>query len=527
MAMDIGVTEPMTLSVVDGCPAFGEGCPFSIQELAEILPSVLEIVPNDAANKCPAFQKGCPFKESDSVENLYNNLSEMPPTHRIGKDHSAARVVESTFQKVHEQSKVMKAKLNVECPVFATSCPFKTLTSGGELLVQELDQVVNNWGLEGVGSSPSIGPSPPPQHDLPFEDGQALPLPTDEPLSKTLKSGTKTVHRAAENVRFVRDFLKGKVPKESYIELLTSLFHVYSAMEKAIDSLPANLCHCNFGVLRRTETLEADLRYYTGTAQGQTLQVGPPSVAARQYVERLERLAMEDPLLILAHLYTRYLGDLSGGQILARTAVKTYTLSTGEGISFYNFEQIGTSASQVKAFKREYRSSLDALQLSTLQADALVEEANVAFLMNMLLFEERDVAAGHLKGIRSLEEVLELVKTNTSALSFQRAYGEDKAAAPGGNKCPFLPDPSRNEDDDVASVDQVCPWPCLCFRDPRSALAVHPRKSIGSILAVMGLGASAWHFPRSTGLGVLGSVMMFAHSKTMRARVPHLLAAMR
>jgi len=261
-------------------------------------------------------------------------------------------------------------------------------------------------------------------------------------LSKTLKSGTKTVHRAAENVRFVRDFLKGKVPKESYIELLTSLFHVYNAMEKAIANLPAHLCHCDFGVLRRTETLEADLRYYTGTTPEQTLEVGAPSVATRQYIERLERLTIEDPVLILAHAYTRYLGDLSGGQILARTAVKTYDLPAGKGVSFYNFEEIGTSVSQVKAFKREYRSSLDALQFSASQADALVEEANVAFLMNMLLFEERDVAAGHLKGTRTLEEVLELVRANTSALSFQKAYGEEQAAAPTGNRCPFLPDPA-------------------------------------------------------------------------------------
>jgi heme oxygenase len=408
----------------------------------------------------------------------------------------------------------MKAKLNVECPVFATSCPFKTLTSGGELLVQELDDIVNRWGLEGAA---------------PVQECQALPPSTDlcgEPLSKTLKSGTKTVHRAAENVRFVRDFLKGKVPKDSYIELLTSLFHVYKAMERALANLPAHLCHCDFSVLRRTETLEADLRYYTGTTPEQTLKVGEPSVAARQYIERLERLAGENPVLILAHAYTRYLGDLSGGQILARSALKTYDLPPGKGVSFYNFEEVGTSASQVKAFKREYRSSLDALQFSVSQADALVEEANVAFLMNMLLFEERDVAAGHLKGIRTLEEILELVRANTSALSFQRAYGEEHVAAPTGNRCPFLPDPAKNSDDDAVSP-KVCPWPWICLHDPRSALAQHPRKSTGSLLAVFALGVSAWHFPRRTGFGVFGGFLVLAHFKTMRARVPHLFATMR
>jgi heme oxygenase len=334
------------------------------------------------------------------------------------------------------------------------------------------------------------------------------------------------VHRAAENVRFVRDFLKGKVPKDSYIELLTSLFHVYKAMERAIANLPAHLRHCDFSVLRRTETLEADLRYYTGTTAEQTLEVGAPSVATRQYIERLERLAIEDPVLILAHAYTRYLGDLSGGQILARTAVKTYGLPAGKGVAFYNFEEVGTSAPQVKAFKREYRSSLDALRFSARQADALVEEANVAFLMNMLLFEERDVAAGHLKRTRTLEEALEIVRANTSALSFQRAYGEEPAAVP--NRCPFLPDPAKSGDDDAAGPSKASPpWICLCFHDPRSALAQHPRKSIGSLLAVFGLGVSAWRFPRSTGFGVFGCVLALSHSKTMRACVPRLFATMR
>merc|ERR1712070_886452 len=131
--------------------------------------------------------------------------------------------------------------------------------------------------------------------------------------------------------------------------------------------------------------------------------------------------------------------------------------------------------------------------------------------MNILLFEERDVAAGHLKGARSLEEVLELVRANTSALSFQKAYGDEQAAAPVGNRCPFLPDPTKSSDDDAASPGSVCPWPCLCFHDPRSALAQHPRKSIGSLLAVFGLGVSAWHFPRATGCGVFGSIFVLAH----------------
>jgi len=157
---------------------------------------------------------------------------------------------------------------------------------------------------------------------------------------------------------------------------------------------------------------------------------------------------------------------------------------------------------------------LDALQFRASQADALVEEANVAFLMNMLLFEERDVAAGHLKRTRTMDEVLELVRANTSALSFQKAYGEEAPAT--SNKCPFLP----SGDDNAANPSSAIPFPCLCFHDPRSALVQHPRKSIGSLLAIFGLGVSAWRFPRTTGCGVFGSIFVLAHSKTVRAHSP-------
>lgn len=471
--------------MVEGCPAFADGCPFLIQDTSvfkAILPSCFKDASQTAAERCPAFNGGCPFKATDSVESLYNGLSELPSTHRIGHDSSAARAVEETFHMVHERSKVVRATIDAPCPVFATSCPFKTLTSDGELLVQELDSVVDSWGL---AETPTESP--------PEELG--------EPLSKTLKSGTRFAHRAAENVRFVRDFLKGKVTRESYVELLRSLLHVYSALESALRRLPEEFRHCDFEVLRRTESLAADLLFYSGVDQA-----GLPSPATAQYVERLQRLAVERPLLLLAHAYTRYLGDLSGGQIFARAAAKTYGLGPGEGVAFYKFEGIGDSAQDVKAFKRQYRDSLDALRLSASEADALVEEAGVAFIMNMRLFEERDVAAGHLRCVRETEEMLALARANTSALGFQRAYAQrDPAAA----KCPFLP--STGGQDSAPAAPARCAWPFLWLHDPLAASRSHPAKNIGSVLTIFGLGYAGWHYPRATAAGLLGSMMVGVH----------------
>merc|ERR1712190_565721 len=73
-----------------------------------------------------------------------------------------------------------------------------------------------------------------------------------------------------------------------------------------------------------------------------------------------------------------------------------------------------------KTFKKEYRSSLDALGVSASRADDVVREATMAFLFNILIFEERDVAAGHLERIRTVEEVSELVNNNKAPLNFKK-----------------------------------------------------------------------------------------------------------
>jgi len=479
------------MAIVDGCPAFSEGCPFSKAD-AHILPIMIAELPASIMEKCPAFKDGCPFKENDSVETLYNKLSDMPSTHQPNQGNGAAKAVEETLRLVHTKSVELKAKLNATCPVFETSCPFKTVTTYGSPLIAELDGVVESWGL--VEDIPG----------RPLTRSEEVAADADvpaEPLSKSLKAGTKLVHRSAENVHFVRDFLKGSVKKESYIELLRALHHVYYALEQGLRDLPKSLRHADFSVLERADTLEADLRYYLGTADGEAVDFGTPSPGAKQYVDQVLVLAREDPLMLLAHAYTRYLGDLSGGQILARSASKAYGLPEGKGASFYTFERIGSSPADLKAFKKAYRTSLDALHLSAKRADDLVQEAGKAFLMNIILFEERDVAAGHLERVRTLAEISTLIEANMTPLQFQRAYGTKPAevVSQKNEQCPFIPGPAGQRKAGEASFHgegNVCPWPFVWAHDPKSAMVKHPVKNAVGFLTMLGLLRVAWEYPR-------------------------------
>ena len=57
-------------------------------------------------------------------------------------------------------------------------------------------------------------------------------------------------------------------------------------------------------------------------------------------MNRINQISKEKPELLVAHAYTRYLGDLSGGQILKKIAQRGMGLQGSEGLAFYEFDKI-------------------------------------------------------------------------------------------------------------------------------------------------------------------------------------------
>jgi heme oxygenase (biliverdin-producing, ferredoxin) len=136
-----------------------------------------------------------------------------------------------------------------------------------------------------------------------------------------------------------------------------------------------------FPELDRKLSLEQDLTYYFGSNWRDQVA---PSAATKEYVARIHQVADQDPELLLAHLYTRYLGDLSGGQILKKIAQNAMNLNDGQGTAFYEFDRIPDE----KVFKNNYRQAMDNLPIDEAKADLIVDEANDAFGKNMVMFKE-------------------------------------------------------------------------------------------------------------------------------------------
>jgi heme oxygenase len=202
-------------------------------------------------------------------------------------------------------------------------------------------------------------------------------------LAQKLREGTKKSHTMAENTGFVACFLKGTVEKNSYRKLVSNLYFVYSAMEEEMARHQDHpiVSQIYFPELNRKEALERDLVYYYGPNWRNEIA---PSTAAQAYVDRIREISNTAPELLVAHSYTRYLGDLSGGQILKGIAERGMNLTDGSGTNFYEFKTI----SDEKAFKQSYRQALDTLPVDDATADRIVDEANAAFGMNMTMFKE-------------------------------------------------------------------------------------------------------------------------------------------
>lgn len=414
---------------------------------------------------CPAFASGsCPFKDVHSAEEVRAKLVDIPSSH-FDPSGQFYRVI----RELHNVNAVEGYHLPGGCPVqpvaeqvaqrqivdFPTAMEDLSLASiMARLAKQQGDEEDDD---EEEDTEPDENQAP----DVkPFEPTPATPPSSSttrrQSLSVSLKTGTAVSHQAAEDVHFVRDFIKGKIDRRLYGELVVALYHVYAALEACLNEhAPKHFGSCHFPQqLARTATLEEDLDFWKGTSDNL-----PMCAATKDYVDRIYEIAKTDPLLLLAHSYTRYLGDLSGGRILARVAKRAMQLD-GDGLSFYDFAEIDSP----KKFKDAYRTALDELPLDQAQVNRLVGEANVAFLLNMRVFEELDVLGG-VPGakVRPLEEAL--------------AYGDmdqaaAKTAAAGAEECPFMKQAatSQSSEGQAHAGGGKCPWPFILLHDPKEGM---------------------------------------------------------
>ena len=70
-------------------------------------------------------------------------------------------------------------------------------------------------------------------------------------------------------------------------------------------------------------------------------------------------------------------------------AVRSLGLENGQGVQFYDFDQIPT----VKDYITKWYETLNNLQLSDAEKQEIVDEANYVFALNIAIFEELEGSA--------------------------------------------------------------------------------------------------------------------------------------
>merc|ERR1712137_598393 len=427
------------------CPVFQSGCPYSTSlEENSAFKKYLE--------KCATFSNGCPFKELDVLTPIKTLIStgqlsheyaeQVLEKHKNFSDVDWSRLGEScpAFQHGGIFSKAANTEGSsidpaTACPIWKNGCPFRLMLSDGKhSLVESLQS--NSWDILVLSSEV-------------LREGPQVPTGT---LALMLKEGTQKSHSLAESVQFVKRFRKKEITKELYQLLIRNLYFVYAAMEELMEEIGSkskNLETMNFPVLHRFATLEQDLEFFyvenwkacimtNSINHRDVLNMSP---ATANYVTRLRQCAQRKNAgeLLIAHAYSRYLGDLSGGQLLKRMTRRSLGLTPAprnattkeirdlpadqvDGTKFYDFLDI----EDADKFKVHYRTTLDSLEITSEVANEMVEEANVAFRLNMEMFQELDNFAGFTE-----------VESETNVKPLKDPHeGRDMSGVPPA-ECPF------------------------------------------------------------------------------------------
>ncbi|BCJ71267.1 hypothetical protein CS0771_08110 [Catellatospora sp. IY07-71] len=199
-----------------------------------------------------------------------------------------------------------------------------------------------------------------------------------EPFSARLRAATWTDHSSAEQTTFLDDLTRGRLTVAAHAALTAQHYLIYEVLEEAAAHWSGDPVAGGFHTeaLTRLPALAADLAFLLGPAWRDSLT---PTPATAEYAARLREIAFTWPAGYVAHHYNRYLGDLSGGQYVARALARAYGLTLGgDGLRFYAFDGVA----DLDGFKNAYRARLDAAPWDAAEQVRVIDEVKLAYRLN-------------------------------------------------------------------------------------------------------------------------------------------------
>jgi len=115
-----------------------------------------------------------------------------------------------------------------------------------------------------------------------------------------LREATSHNHKAAEKTAFSQAMINSTLTEVQYHNFIFNMLAIYGAIERRLHFMPDSV--------KRADKFKADL-----TALGRG--AGTPTNSTNRYVDYIDQL---DVQRAWAHAYVHYLGNMYGGQILAK-----------------------------------------------------------------------------------------------------------------------------------------------------------------------------------------------------------------
>lgn len=205
-----------------------------------------------------------------------------------------------------------------------------------------------------------------------------------ELFSARLKAGTAAIHDEVEHTTFMVDLMEGRLDSRAYALLLKQYHVIYAELEAKSREFAAHPVFAPFFDARlfRAGRIAADLDALNATS----LPVMPSATAYAHHLADLDR-----PEQVIAHHYTRYLGDLSGGQAIGALMARHYGLPA-TALTMWDF----TEAGKTKPYKDAYRARLDEVAATGGDEQIVITETMTAFHLNgALLIDLTDATEPH------------------------------------------------------------------------------------------------------------------------------------
>lgn len=189
--------------------------------------------------------------------------------------------------------------------------------------------------------------------------------------SALLRSRTAAAHAQVERAPFLVALAAGQVARADVAALLARLLPVYDALEDAARPWAGDQRVGRFVVpeLHRAQRLRADLERLRADQD-----VSP---AAQAYAQRVTGAATTAAGFV-AHHYTRYVGDLSGG----RTIGDALARHLGLDLAFFAFPDVPDD------LVPRYRRWLDETPFTAPEREELVAEVLAAYRLSAAVVEE-------------------------------------------------------------------------------------------------------------------------------------------